>query len=151
MFSVVVLWASLCSICCLLSMTGTVAVVKAAQHQQQHHQQQQSQKTFCSSAENKMFFNLTIIHHDLLLFAAYDANVSKKEFGAEAVISYEAAHSYVLLHDLLADMCVGARGGEVFRRVIFELDGYSCVGFLHEMFVAVMYKTYSYCCHTVSS
>lgn len=89
-----------------------------------------------------MNFNLTIIHHDILLFAALDANVNRNEFGVDTIISFEAAHSYLLLHDLLGDMC--ARGGEVFRRVVFELDGYSCIGFLHEMFVAVRHRSKSW-------
>jgi hypothetical protein len=96
--------------------------------------------SFRSSAENKMVFNLTILHHDLLLFAAHDAKMSSnhdrfRTFGVESYITYQEAHSYLQLHHILDKMCV--KGGPVFRRVIFELDGYSCVGFLHEMFVAV--------------
>lgn len=102
-------------------------------------------ESFCTSAEQKMTFNLTIIQHDLLLFAAYqyesngDASldVNRKEFGVEAAITYRDAHSFVLLHDIFNNMC--AKGGPEFRRVVFELDGYSCAGFLHEMFVAVIY------------
>ena len=29
------------------------------------------------------------------------------------------------------------QGGESFRRIVFELDGFTCLGYLHEMFVAV--------------
>ena len=96
----------------------------------------QGYDSFRSAAENKMAFNITIIHHDLLLFSTHDAKVDTytKSFGVASYITFQEAHSYLLLREIFKDMC--ARGGKEFRRVMFELDGFTCVGFLHEMFVA---------------
>lgn len=109
--------------------------------------------SFTSSAENKMSFNLTAIRPDLLIFSIQNFKSPSPNhqvsFDVESFISYEEAHSFELLHDIFDNMC--SRGGVDFRRVIFELDGFTCVGFLHEMFVAVSTSTSLYLCYRVDS
>jgi hypothetical protein len=94
-----------------------------------------------------MTYTITIIHPDLLYFSAHTHSLTHSHthsqthspYKAEAYITYEEAHSFELLHKIFDRMCSEgvSEGGSVFRRVVFELDGFTCAGFLHEMFAAV--------------